>query len=337
MRISVVILCYNEAERIHECLSSLEGQQYPRDDFEVLVLDNRSTDMTVEIAEGFARRLENVRVLENPRRGIAPGRNLGLREAAHPYVAFTDADCRVPPDWLATLAEGFRRNSGKHPSLAAVGGTNRAPAGVSGFYDAVNVMLKTTLGNRGSTQGREFGRDTRVDHIPTLNILYRKESVLAQGGFDEAFLFVCEDPDLNYRLEAAGHAIVHLDGCPVEHAFVPGWRAWTNKIFRYGKGRTQLLRKHPRKMGPVYLVPPLICLVWLLALASPLFGASLSLPLGLYLAAMGGYALLHCLLQGSLGLWPRVLGLYLLTHVSFGLGQIAGLFTAKARGSAARQ
>jgi GT2 family glycosyltransferase len=337
MRISVVILCYNEQERIAQCLDSLAAQDHPREDFEVLVVDNGSTDATVSMIQSIAPRLGNLRLLTNPRRGIAPGRNLGIREAAHPFVAFTDADCILPPDWLSMLARGWERHKAERPSLAAVGGTNRAPDAACAFYDAVNVVLKTPLGNRNSTQGREFGRDQSVDHIPTLNVMYDRDLVLAAGGFDEDFLFVCEDPDLNYRMEAAGHGLIHLDGCGVVHAFRPGFGPWARKVFGYGQGRTQLLRKHPRKFSPLYLVPPFICCLYGLALAAPFASPWLAAPLAGYLAAMTLYTAFQCLRRGKPGLVPQALWLYLLTHAAYGLGQFWGLWRTPAQSFKRRQ
>lgn len=326
MRISVVILCLNEQERIGQCLDSLANQDFPGSDYEVLVIDNGSTDGSLALIEERARRMDNLRLAVNPRRGIATSRNMGLALAAYPYAAFTDADCIPPPDWLTVLARGWERHRKSEPNLVAVGGANRAPERRSGFYDAVNVVLKTPLGNRNSTQGCEFGRDERVDHIPTLNVLYDREAVLAAGGFDEDFLFVCEDPDLNYRLVAAGKTLVHLKDSCVTHSFRPGLLEWARKIFGYGQGRTQLLRKHPGKFSLLYAVPASICALYVLALAAPLLGFRSVLPLCAYFAGMAVYAAIHCLRRKRPGLIPYALALYLLTHASYGLGQIWGLW-----------
>lgn len=326
MMVSVIIVCLNEEACIGAAIESLLAQTYERDLFEILVVDNGSSDATPSIVAAFMSRVPTLRWVTNPSKGIAISRNVGLREARHPYVAFIDADCIAPSTWLAGLVEGFVRHQAADPGIVAVGGANVAPAGISLFYDAINVATKTFLGNRGSTQGREYVSDKVVDHMPTLNILYRKDVVAGLGGFDERFRFVCEDPDLNYRLTAAGWRIVYLKDRPVVHAFAPGLRRWARKMFTYGRGRTQLLRKHPHKFGPVYLVPPLLALAWPLASLAPLGGEMLVVPLAGYLVAVFLYSCYHCGRQGKGRVLLMVFLLYVVTHAMFGWGQLWGLW-----------
>jgi len=267
----------------------------------------------------------NIHLLNNPKKGIAISRNVGLKGAKYPFVAFTDADCLVPMDWLSTLVRGFRKYCQIHPTLVAVGGSNTAPTEVSAFYDAVNIVLKTLLGNRGSTQGREFKNDRLVDHIPTLNILYLKQALDESGGFDENFRFVCEDPEMNYRLIKAGHKIMHMKDSSVIHAFKPGFRVWAEKIFTYGRGRTQLLLKHAGLFRFHYLIPPGIAILWITA---PIMIISGDGPLwiwGAYVSLILLYTLFHISRSGYWKLYCHVLLLYFITHFSFGLGQLWGL------------
>jgi len=102
MFISVVIPAYNEEECLGHCLQSLREQGYPAARFEVIVVDNASTDATAEIA----RRL-GARVVPEPRKGVARARQTGFLEARGPVIASTDADTVLPPDWLARIAGHF--------------------------------------------------------------------------------------------------------------------------------------------------------------------------------------------------------------------------------------
>ncbi len=330
MKISVVVVCYNEEKRIGACLDALARQEYIGD-FEVLVVDNNSSDKTREIVSKFVDEAANFRLEINPRRGIAISRNVGIKSASYPFVAFTDADCIVPADWLTKLSSGFLRHDAEEGKVAAVGGANVAPSGENDFYDSVNITLKTLLGNRGSTQGMEFGRDCEVDHMPTLNILYSKQAVLSVGGFDEAFLFVCEDPDLNCRLRKAGYRIIYLHDASIVHAFRPGLTAWSKTVFTYGRGRTQLIRKHPDLFNLVYLVPPVILIFPLVALGAPILGGVLALPFAFYIAAIFIYALFHCTIRGRWRLLFPVFIIYCVTQISYGTGQIVGFFSPQPR------
>jgi hypothetical protein len=91
-RVSVVVCAYNAESTIEECLAAIEDLRYP--DFEIILIDDGSTDRTATMAAKYAR----VRVVRVPNGGLAAARNVGLRHATGEIVAYTDADVRVDPD-----------------------------------------------------------------------------------------------------------------------------------------------------------------------------------------------------------------------------------------------
>lgn len=99
-KISVVVCTYNRGEILTDCLLSLVFQSVPKEHYEVIVVNNNSTDSTQAIAEKFLDSEENFRVVIEPIQGISQSRNRGWREAKGEYVAYTDDDCRLPNDWL---------------------------------------------------------------------------------------------------------------------------------------------------------------------------------------------------------------------------------------------
>ena len=141
MKVSVVVVCYNEEHNIEKCLNSLLAMDYARENIEIIIVDNCSEDATRQIVSQIAEKAFHLRLVSVPVRSIAKSRNIGLKEARYPLVAFTDADCTVPRNWLTVLTKGFQQYRQIFPELAAVGGTNKAPKGVSSFYDAVNITL----------------------------------------------------------------------------------------------------------------------------------------------------------------------------------------------------
>src|SRR5688572_5665963 len=94
--VSVIIAVWNSPCQIRQCLAALERQTLPRDQFEILVVDNGSTDDTAAVAHA----VPGVTVIEEARPGSYAARNRGLVAARGEYVAFTDADCLPAPDWL---------------------------------------------------------------------------------------------------------------------------------------------------------------------------------------------------------------------------------------------
>lgn len=123
-RISLVIPVYNELERIHECLEAVSRQhQAP---FEVIVVDNNSTDGTAAIAASFPF----VRVIHEARQGVVYARDRGFNEARGDIIARIDADTRIPADWTQTLLTIF---------------TDTTIAAVSGSVHYRDVALQNTV------------------------------------------------------------------------------------------------------------------------------------------------------------------------------------------------
>ena len=103
IKVSVVIPTYNRADFLRQTLAGLVSQQFPRDHFEVLVIDNNSSDQTREVVAEFAEARPAPRYLKESQQGLDYARNRGVAEARGEIVAFGDDDILVPPDWLAQL------------------------------------------------------------------------------------------------------------------------------------------------------------------------------------------------------------------------------------------
>ncbi len=118
MKVSVIVCAYNEAQFLSACLHSLLAQTRPPD--EILVVNNASADATGEIA----RATPGVRVIDEPRKGLVVARETGRRSANGDVLAYVDADCRAPLQWLERMERRFERS----PAIVAVTGPYR-------FYD----------------------------------------------------------------------------------------------------------------------------------------------------------------------------------------------------------
>jgi glycosyltransferase involved in cell wall biosynthesis len=109
--LTILVCTHNRADLLRGALESLEVQSLPRDRFEVLVVDNASTDRTPEVvAECAARGLVDIRSIREMELGLDAARNRGVREAAGEIVAFLDDDARARNDWAAEILAGFARH-----------------------------------------------------------------------------------------------------------------------------------------------------------------------------------------------------------------------------------
>jgi glycosyltransferase involved in cell wall biosynthesis len=117
--VSVVISTYNRAEVLPYALESLLQQKPPDVPYEIVVVDNNSTDSTRAVVESFmARGYRHLRYLFESRQGVAYGRNAGILASTAPIIAFTDDDVTVAPDWVRTLKQALDA----HPEADCVGG-----------------------------------------------------------------------------------------------------------------------------------------------------------------------------------------------------------------------
>jgi glycosyltransferase involved in cell wall biosynthesis len=117
--VSVVVATYNRVELLSRCLDSLLAQTLSQSEFEIIVVDNNSTDGTAEFAKRIAEQHSCVRYVHESQQGVSPARNRGCREARGTYVAFIDDDAIADVDWVERALDCFRT---VRPRPQAVGG-----------------------------------------------------------------------------------------------------------------------------------------------------------------------------------------------------------------------
>ena len=117
--ISVIIPTRNRADLLQLELLSLQAQTLPADQFEVLVIDNGSTDHTQQVVGSFQQQSGNIRYYFDPTPGLHVGRHRGLQEAGGEVLVYADDDIQATPTWLAAIVENF-----SDPAVAMVGGNN---------------------------------------------------------------------------------------------------------------------------------------------------------------------------------------------------------------------
>lgn len=185
MKVSVIVPTYQEARGIEAFLRQFERQTLGRSEFEVIVVDGGSRDGTQDIAARFANR-----VLRQTSQGIGGARNDGARLAQAPILATTDADCRVPPDWLERIVEDFT-----DPDVVAV-------CGPDGPFDGGLRARFLYFFVRGIIRiAALFG----IYGTGGTNSAFRKSAFLAVGGYRS--MAHSDDVDLGVRIRSRGRII----------------------------------------------------------------------------------------------------------------------------------
>jgi glycosyltransferase involved in cell wall biosynthesis len=238
--VSVVIPVLNGAGTIADTLRSLAAQRIEHCDVETIVVDNGSTDRTVEIVKGFP-----VTLLHERKRGAAAARNAGLRIARGEIVAFCDADTILMRSWLAELVAAFddakvTLAAGRivcHPPKT---GAERYLA-ASGVYDVERAVVRDPF-----------------PLAPSGNMAVLRDAALAVRGFDEEML-TAEDADFSHRiLQAFPGSIAYRDGAMLLHRSRSSDEALRRQAWVYGEGVARMYLRYPEilrwDLGKVLLV-----------------------------------------------------------------------------------
>ncbi|MFA5270487.1 MAG: glycosyltransferase [Patescibacteria group bacterium] len=250
MRISVVIPTYKRLERLRGCLASMSRQTCPRDQFEVIVIqDGRDWVLPDDILNkdyGI-----DLRFLTVEHGGCGPARNKGIEQAKYDVIAFVDDDCEASPDWVDQWARYFEGDPNK---VAAGGIVNGAPPKtfVEKFICFKQLLHKPSVGADG-----EF-----ID-LTTANAAFTKSCLLDVGGFTNDYFFAgkaigTEDVDLTYRVKRRfGNDRLGINyQAVVVHNHRQSLRDLINQHIAYGKGAYVFCIKNDVPYSNLSLMPP---------------------------------------------------------------------------------
>ena len=174
-KISVVVCTYNRDQILSDCLLSLVSQTVPKEYYEVIIVNNNSTDSTQAIAQRFEATECNFRAIIESEQGLSQSRNRGWREAKGEYIAYTDDDCRLPSDWLEKAIKII---------------DERAPDLFGGpFFAAYNCQkphwYKDAYGSFSISPTPKFL--SKGEFLPGGNLFIIKSILFELGGFDKSY------------------------------------------------------------------------------------------------------------------------------------------------------
>jgi glycosyltransferase involved in cell wall biosynthesis len=226
-RVSVVVCAYNAESTIRECLDAALRLDYP--DYEVVVVDDGSTDATGELARAYP-----VRVIGTANEGLSSARNTGLAAADGEIVAYLDSDAYPDPHWLRYLAHTFSTTD-----VVAVGGPNLPPPGDGTIAECVarspggpaHVLLS----------------DSVAEHVPGCNLAVRASALREIGGFAPRFRTAGDDVDVCWRLQDRGGTLGFDPAAVVWHHRRNSIRAYVRQQRGYGRAEALLEDKWPER------------------------------------------------------------------------------------------
>jgi GT2 family glycosyltransferase len=232
---SVVITTYNRPGPLASCLEALSRLDYPKEAFEVIVVDDGGRQRLDAVVHPF-RQLLDVKLIRRDHGGAAQGRNTGAVLARGRYLAFTDDDCCPAPGWLRSLESGLKRDP-----AALVGGRTANALG-SNLCSAASQLIVDIVYehyNPNPENARFFASN---------NMALDAGIFRGLGGFDEGFvLTACEDRDLCERWRHQGHRLRYAPDARVDHYHRLSFASFCRQQFTYGRGAVRFHRLRARR------------------------------------------------------------------------------------------
>lgn len=239
--VTIVVIVLNMKNELYQCLKSIESLDYPRDKFEVLVIDGGSNDGTLDICKNFS-----VKCLIEEKKGRGLARNIGIKNSKGEIIAFVDADCRVTRNWLMVHAKNHMNKS-----VGAVGGAVINPL--------MSISNKFALTNH-YEYFAEFDENIpkkMIYHVCTSNASFKKNTIEEAGFFDDT-LDAYEDFELCNRITQIGSKLFFDPDAKVLHFGVhPSMSSYSFMINEIERAKSHLYAQisNPNIIGRLPMHP----------------------------------------------------------------------------------
>lgn len=240
---SIIIPVKNEAVLLERCLESLMKLDYPKECFEIIIADGRSTDDTKKVARHYG-----AKVVDNEKRIVVSGRNQGYKEAKGEVVAFTDADCIFDSGWLRNSIKYFADDN-----VGGVGGVTFAPPDSSHFEKAIDFLFRLAEFFQTTAHRKDVSSVKEVKDIPGCNALYRREALSALMPVDESLL-TAEDVWMNFCVRKSGYKLIQAPNVILWHYRRNSPEKFARQMYRFAIGRLQVGKKSFKLLNIFHII-----------------------------------------------------------------------------------
>lgn len=311
--VSIIMPVFQEGQFIAQSLGAVLAQDYPKDFMEILVVDGMSSDETREIVRNFQKQHSNVRLLDNQKKIVAPGLNLGVREAKGEIIIRLDGHTIIEKDYISQCVACLQSSRADN-----VGGPMHAEG-----KDFISESIALAVSSPFGVGGARFHYSEKEEWVDTVYLgAWHREIFDRIGLFDEE-LVRNQDDEFNYRLRKAGGKILlspKIKSCYYSRSSLASlWKQY----FQYGYWKVRVLQKHPKQMQWRQFVPPVFVAACLTEIALSQ-KALLAMTMMGYLAANLTTSLWLAVKKG----WQYLFLLsfvFATLHFSYGLGFLWGL------------
>ncbi len=255
-KLSIIVLSYNTKDVTLKCLESIKScyvKQLKIGEFEIIVVDNASTDGTIEAVKNVRLQTPehsdggqaNLKLIENTENvGFSKGCNTGAKQASGRYLFFLNSDTQIKDTGLLEMVAYLEKNENVGiigAKMVSTNGTHQASAGK--FYTLLNVFIMLFGGERLGLLRLSPQRLTSVDWVSGASLMIKKDLFTKLLGFDEHFFMYVEDMELCFRVKKEGYKVIFYPDISIVHTQL-GSSNREFAILQIYKGLSYFYKKH---------------------------------------------------------------------------------------------
>lgn len=233
MPLSFIIPTYNVEKYVSKVLGSIKKQKYPQKEMEIIIIDDNSTDKTLERIAPFRKQFSHLKIIVKDRsqpKGAAISTNIGIKKSRGEFVALVDSDAVLASNWIRELIAQF-----KDPKVGMAAGAIKTA-------NPKNVWA--AFAGRELEDRYSVIKEREVNHLSTCNTVYRRKLFDEVGVFDED-LFYGYDVDISYRVRKAGYKILLSKKTYCLHYWKESFKGYLEQLYHTGYARLKILEKFP--------------------------------------------------------------------------------------------
>lgn len=268
---SVIVPTFNRSEEIQELLASLTTQTLPEKEFEIIVVDDGSTDNTESVINDFIKNSDlNIRFIKQDHKGPGEARNLGMKNASGEYFIFVDSDCIADNDWLLSCKKGVEKTK-----PAGFGGPDKVLPSFLPVQKAIDYSM-TSFITTGGIRGHSKKKISKY-YPRSFNMGVRADVVEKIGGMGK--LRHGQDIEFSHRIISTGKPVIKISDAVVFHKRRIGIKKFFKQVFNWGVARINLYKIDSGMLEPVHFFPSIGTIISLLVLSLAIALPSVFLPL----------------------------------------------------------
>ncbi len=252
---SIIVPTYNRADEIEKLLPTLKEQSFPASMFELLIVDDGSTDNTEETVARFAKEADfKIKYLRQKNQGPAAARNLGMKNAEGEFFIFVDSDVTLPPAWLSIIDKELKEKKGD-----AFGGPDTFREDFPPLLKAINYSM-TGLLTTGGLRGKK-GKKIAKYYPRSFNMGLSRKVYEKIGEFYP--LRHGQDIEFSHRIITSGAKVLYIDS-PVFHKRRTSVKKFFKQVFNWGVARINLYKIDKKMLETAHVLPAVAFLLTLL-------------------------------------------------------------------------